>query len=206
MLKLGYTLPNLANICLQKSTDAEISPFTGGDQNLLEKFRQDVFIGPSIVFTRTAVVYETFIRKSTSICKSIARIDARQLYPYSMCQPMPTSHYTRWDIDSETSRFIPRQNQTRSFEKNVMSFFNEQKLIVKLRASTLQAHRKKLTALVLMGFVLIAKLRLKQWVAFTSFVLVKSSTQLSVKNISNVAVRKGNSMSSDEAIYRFHCH
>ena len=35
------------------------------------------------------------------------------------CRPV----YTRWDFDSETSRFIPRQNQTRSFGNMVMSYF-----------------------------------------------------------------------------------
>ena len=37
MLKLGCTLPNLANICLHKSTDAKFYPFTEGDKALLEK-------------------------------------------------------------------------------------------------------------------------------------------------------------------------
>ena len=37
MLKLGCTLPNLANICLDKSTDAKFYPFTEGDKDLLEK-------------------------------------------------------------------------------------------------------------------------------------------------------------------------
>ena len=40
-----------------------------------------------------------------------------------MCQPMPTSLCTRWDIDSETSIFTPRQNKTRSFQNMVMSSF-----------------------------------------------------------------------------------
>ena len=123
MLKLGCTLPNLANICLHKSTNAKFYPFTEADKDLLEKFQDDVVGGPSIVFTRKAVVDETFIRKSTNICKSIVGIDASQLYPYSMCQPMPTGLYTRWDNDSETSRFTPRQNKTRSFENTVMSSF-----------------------------------------------------------------------------------
>ena len=35
MLKLGCTLPNLANICLRKSTDAKFYPFTEGDKDLL---------------------------------------------------------------------------------------------------------------------------------------------------------------------------
>ena len=43
--------------------------------------------------------------------------------------------------------------------------FNEKDLVVKLRASKLQADRGKLTESVLMGFVFIAILCLKQWVA-----------------------------------------
>ena len=121
ILKLSCTLPNLADICLHKSTDAEFYPFTERDKDLLEKIR-DVVDGPSIVFTRKAIVNETFTRQSPNICKSNVGIDASQLYPYSMCQPMPTGLYTRLDFDSETSRFTPRQNKTRSFENMVMSY------------------------------------------------------------------------------------
>ena len=76
MVKLGCTLPNLANICLHKSTDAKFYPLTEGDTDLLEKIREDIVGGPSIVFTRKAVVDGTFIRKSTNLCKSIVGIDA----------------------------------------------------------------------------------------------------------------------------------
>ena len=79
---------------------------------------------------------------------------------------------------------------------------NEQDQNVKLKASLQQADRRKLIALVLMGFVLIAILCLKQWVAFITFVPVKSSAHLSLEKISNVAVGKENSMNWDEAIYR----
>ena len=123
MLKLGCTLPNRANICLHKSTDAKFYAFTEGDKDFFEKIRADVFGGPFIVFTRKAVVDETFIRKSANICKTIVDIDASQLYPYSMCQPMPTGRYTRWDSDSQTSQFTPRQNKACSFENMVMSYF-----------------------------------------------------------------------------------
>ena len=37
MLKLGCTLPNIANICLHKNTDAKFYPFTEGDKDLLKK-------------------------------------------------------------------------------------------------------------------------------------------------------------------------
>ena len=56
--------------------------------------------GPSIVFTQKAVVAETFIRNSSIICKSIVGIDASQLYPFSMCQDMPTGLYMRWEFDT----------------------------------------------------------------------------------------------------------
>ena len=37
MLKLNCTLPNLANICLHKSTDAILHTFKEGDKDLLER-------------------------------------------------------------------------------------------------------------------------------------------------------------------------
>ena len=143
LLKLGCNLPNLANICLHKSTDAKFYPFTEADKNLLEKIREDVVGGPSIVFTRKAVVDKTFIRKSTNLCKSTVGIDASQLYAYSMCQPMPTGLYTRWDFDSETSRFIPRQNKTRSFENRVMSYFQRTRPECKIESFFTKGRQKK---------------------------------------------------------------
>ena len=82
---------------------------------------EDIAGGPSIVFTRNAVVDETFIRDSTIWCKVIIGIYASQLYLFSMCQAMPTGLYTRWEPDSESGKFIPRQKK-RSFE-NMMSYF-----------------------------------------------------------------------------------
>ena len=57
-LKLGCTLPNLANICLHRSTDSKFYPFTESDKDLLEKIREGMVSGPSIVVTRKAVVDE----------------------------------------------------------------------------------------------------------------------------------------------------
>ena len=121
MLKLGCTLPNLANICLRKSTSAKFYPFNETDKDLLHKIREDMVSGPSIVFTRKTVVDETFLRLSGNNCKSIVGIDASQMYPYTMCQPMPTGLYTRWEYDAESNRFKPQQNKSRNFENMVMS-------------------------------------------------------------------------------------
>ena len=152
MLKLGCTLPNLANICLHKSTDAKIYPFTEGDKDLLEKIREDVVGGLSIVFTGKAVVDETFIQKSTNLCKSIVGIDASQLYPYSMGQLMPTGLYTRWDLDSETSIFIPRQNKTRRFENMVMSYFQRTRPECKIESFLSTGRQKKTDCFSVDGF------------------------------------------------------
>ena len=63
---------------------------------------------------------------------------------------------------------------------------NEQDQNVKLKASLQQADKRKMTASVLMGFVLIATLCLKPWVAFTTSVPAKSCVLLSLKRIFNV--------------------
>ena len=151
MLKLGCTLPNLANTCLHKSTDKNFYPFTESDKDLLEKIREDVVSGPSIVFTRKAVVDETFIRNSSNLCKSIVGIDASQLYPYSMCQPMPTGLYTRWDYDSETKRFTARQNKSRSFENMVLSYFQQSRPDCKTESIITSGRQKKIDCFIVDG-------------------------------------------------------
>ena len=79
MLNFGCTLPNVANICLHKSTNHKFYPFFEGDKDLCEKFREDMTGGPSIVFTRKPVVNQNYIRKSSNNCKTIVGIDASQL-------------------------------------------------------------------------------------------------------------------------------
>ena len=127
MLKLRCTLPNLANNCLHKPTSSKFYPFTETDRDLLQKFREAMVGGRSIVFTRKAVVDETFIRNSRIIFKSGVGIDASQFYPYSMCQSMPTGLYTRLEYDTEYNRFTPQQNKSRNFENMVMSYFQRQR-------------------------------------------------------------------------------
>ena len=67
---------------------------------------------------------------------------------------------------------------------------SEQDQNVKLKASLQQADRKELTASVLIGFVFIATLCLKPWVALTTSALVKSCVELSLKKIFNVVTRR----------------
>ena len=107
---------------------------------------------------------------------------------------MPTGLYRRWDIDSETGRLTPRQNKTRSFENMVMSYFQRKRPDCKIERFYTTGRQKKIDRFSVDGFVLIAILCLKQWVAFTTFVPVKSCAHLSLKKMSNVAVGEENSM------------
>ena len=192
MLKFGCSLPNLANIPLHKSTDGKIYPITEGDEDLLQKIRE-VFGGPSIVFTRKAVVDETFLRKSTNICKSIVRIDANYIPTRCVnpCQPVfiRVRIWIQKRVDSHLDKTRPSALKTWSY-----LIFNEQDLIAKLTAFKLQADKRKLTASALMGFVFVSSLYLRQWVAFVIFVPVTSSAHVSLKKTSNVAVGKEISM------------
>ena len=78
MLKPGCILPNLANICLHKSTKCKFYPFCESDKDLCEKIREDMTGGPCTVFTRKAVVDGTLIKNSSNVCKSIVGIYASQ--------------------------------------------------------------------------------------------------------------------------------
>ena len=142
MLKLGSTLPKLAINCLHKSTDSNFYPFTESNKDLLEKIWEDMVGSPSFAFTHKVVVDETFVRKSSKLCKSIVGIDASQLYPYSICQPMPTGLYTRWEKDSETKRFTTCQNKSRSFENMVLSYFQRGRPDCKIESNVTTGRQK----------------------------------------------------------------
>ena len=53
ILKFGCRLPNMANSCAHKSTDANLSPFTEADKDMLEKIRKDVVGDLFLVFTQS---------------------------------------------------------------------------------------------------------------------------------------------------------
>ena len=130
--------------------------------------------GSSIVFTRKTVAKETYIRKSNNLCKSIVGIDASQLYPYYMCQDMPTGLYTRWDYDEETQKFKARQNRIRAFKNMVMSYFQATRPECKIESYYTTRTQKKLAALVLMVIATIVRLSLKQWVVISILPLSRS--------------------------------
>ena len=152
MLKLGCTLPNLAKICLHKSTYHKFFPFVETDKDLNDKIREDMTGGPSIVFTRKAVVDQTYIRNSEKICKSTVGIDASQLYPFPMCQEMPTGLYTRWELDTNSQKFKARTNKSRSFENMVMPYLQSQRPECTIESYYTTGKQKKIECFSVDGF------------------------------------------------------
>ena len=203
MLKLCCTVPNLANVCSHNSTDAKFYPFTEGDRDLLKKVR-DVVGGPSIGFTCKAVVDETLVLS-----------ESLQTYANLMLGLMPANYIPTRCVNSCRQVFvrvgISFQNRVDSnLDKTRLAALkiwscpvsNEHDQNVKLKASLQQAERRKLTASVLMGFVLIATLCLKPSVNLTSSLIAKSCVPLSVKRIFNVVARGESSMHWGDTIYK----
>ena len=69
-----------------------------------------------------------------------------------MCQTRPTGNYTRWDFDSETIRFIPRHNETRSFENMVMSCFQRTRPECEIESFFTTSRLKKMDCFSVDGF------------------------------------------------------
>ena len=194
LLKLGFTLPDLTNICLHKSTDAKFYPITEGDKDLLEKIREDVVGG-----------HLSFLHAKQLLMKLLS--ESLQTYANLLLGLMPANYTPTRSANPCLPVFIrvgistqkpadSHLDKTRPVALKIWSclIFNVQDLIVKMRASTLQADRRNLIASVLMDFVLIAILCSKQWAAFTTFVSAKICAHLSLKKISKVAMGEENSM------------
>ena len=152
MLKLDCTLTNLANISLHSSTNVKFYTFPEGDKDLLEKIGHDMVGGPSIVFTRKAVVGQTRIRSSSNTFKSIVGIDASQLYPYVMCQLMPTGLYTRLEFNADLQRCKPRSDKTRLFENMVMAFFQNSRPECNIESFYITGTQRKIDSFSVDGF------------------------------------------------------
>ena len=65
---------------------------------------------------------------------------------------MPAGLYRRWDLDSETGRFMPRQKRTRSFENMVMSCFQRTRRECELENFFTTGRQKKIDCFNVDGF------------------------------------------------------
>ena len=197
MLKLGWILRNKANICLYSYISAKFHQFKEIESNLPSIVREDMVGGPPRVFTQKFFVDETHIRNSTDVCSWVVKMDARQVYPYSMCQPLPIGLYTFRDLmqickDASlvlTNLEVPKNLSCRTF--------NKWDRIVDLRTSKQQALRKKLIVSMQVDCPDIATKCLKQWVVFIITVLVKRHDLLYLKKIFNVEQKRGNESNAE---------
>ena len=127
LLKLGFTIPNLANHILHSSTSLKFFPFNQ-DECLDDYIREWLTGGPSIFLTRYAKVASSRIKNSSNMCKTIVGIDASQLYPFSMMKDMPTGVYTKWELREDTGLFHPQRSKKNYLECIVLKYFQTQNL------------------------------------------------------------------------------
>ena len=142
----------------------------------MERIREDVVGGLSIVFTCKTVVDEFSIESLQTYANLLLGLVPANHIPTPCVNPCPMDFLRvgisiQKRVDSHLDKTTPIV-----FKKWSCLISNEQDLIVKLRVFTLQADRRKLTTSVLMGFVLIAILCLKDGVAFTTFSLSRAES------------------------------
>ena len=199
-MKEQRTLQRWSNLN-HKSTNHKIFPFAESDKDLHDKTRQDMTDGPSIVFTRKAAVDQTYIRNSKNIRKSIVGIDASQLYPFSLCQEMPTGLYTRWELDtnSQNSKLEPINRE--HFRTCSCLIFNHSSQNALLKTVIQPGNRKWLSVLMWMNFVLIATQYPKPWAVISIFAHVTNLEQASRRRKCREELEKENIMSWEENIW-----
>ena len=144
MIKPGCTLRDLANICVDNSTDTKFYPSTSGAKDFSEKLHESIVGGTCIVFARKAVNNELFNWKSTKLCKPFLGIDARQIYPNSMSQTIPSAPYTLWVLEAETGRLPPGQNKPRRFENMINPCFERTRPECKVENLNTSGRQKKI--------------------------------------------------------------
>ena len=172
-LKLGCTLPNVANICLHKCNFAKFYPFTEGEKDFWKKIEK-LFL----------VVHLPFLHAKQLMMKLL--FESLQIYANLLLGLMPANCIPTRCVNpclpvfARVTISVPKQidspiDKTRHASLKLWScpISNEQDQNVKLKASLQQADRRKMTASVLMGFVLIATLCLRPRVAFTTSVTVQ---------------------------------
>ena len=69
-----------------------------------------------------------------------------------MCQAMPTGLYTRWELNSESNKYKPRQSKTRFFEDMVMSYFQRVRPQCKVESFNTTGARKRIDTYSVDGF------------------------------------------------------
>ena len=173
MLKLGCSLPKLANICLHKSTDSKFYPLTESDKDLLEKIREDMVGGPSIVLHAKQWL--------TKLLSATQRICASQLSALTQANSIPIRCVNQCLPDCIQDRTMTLNLKSSSLDRTkhallkIWTFliFNKLFRSVRLKAKLHLVDKRRLIALVLMEFVTTVTLSLRQWVVVSTTVHAK---------------------------------
>ena len=131
--------------------------------------------GPSIVFTRRAVVDETFIRKCASPLLAFTLVNFTRFQCVNPFLLVSTPGMNTALIRNDSSLVETKHAALKIWSCPIFSVFVPN---VKLRATLLPEPKGKLIALVRTVFVVTAILSLKQWDATTITVPVKRRVHL----------------------------
>ena len=152
LLELGCTLQNLATRWLQKSATAKFYPFIEINKDLLEKKREDMAGGPSIVLTRKPVcerdVYPGF--------EKLLQVHRWNWY-WSALSFLYVSSNANCSVHKMGARFriwgsYAAAKKTMSFEKMAMSYFQQVRPQCKVESFYTTATQKKIDAYLVDGF------------------------------------------------------
>ena len=99
LFKDAISVPGIARKWLFNVSQREKVSFSlidKEDSDLYYTIKGNLTGGPSIIFTRYAEAYETYIKNiRDKVCKAILGFDANALYLFTMSLDMPTGGYVR---------------------------------------------------------------------------------------------------------------
>ena len=141
MLKLGCTLPNLANICPHKCTDAKFHPFTEGYKDLLKNF-EETSLADYLSFLHAKQLLMKLLSESLqTFADLLLGLMPAHFTPTRCVNPCPPVFLRVWtSIQKPVDSHLDKTRLV-ALKLWYCLIFNVQYLIVKLRASTLQADR-----------------------------------------------------------------
>ena len=173
MLKLGCTLPNLANICLHKSTDSKFYLSLKATKTGWRRFVKICLVVPPL-FLHAGLWLTKLLSANQRIC-------ANQLSAKTQANSISIRCVNQCLLDciQDGTMTLNLKNSCLDITKHppskIWSFLIFNKLVrnVGLKAMLQLVDKRRLIALVLMEFVIIVTLSLKQWVVISTTVRVK---------------------------------
>ena len=203
MLRLGCTLPNLANICLHKSLYAKFYPFTEGDdrgEDLLEKFDKMLVVHLSFLHEKQLLMKRLFESLQTYENLLLGSMPANYT-PTRCANPCPpvfirVGTSIQKPVDSHLDKARPAALQIWS-----CPISNEQDQNVKLKASL---QRQGEENWLLQCWWVLFSLPHCVWSHGLLLPLLSLSraASLSLKRVFNVVARRESSMHWDDTIYK----